>query len=164
MRATDHRGFDSFYNDNVRRVASAAQLVAGDRHAGEDAAQVAFTKALERWVSVRSMESPVGWVITVAVNEAKRSARRQSRWWGVRESIEQASPNTYLSEDTLDLWEKIQTLPLRQRQALILRYYEDLAQRDVAKTLGIAEGTAAASLNHARAGLKSKLETRSTPE
>ena len=58
----------------------------------------------------------------------------------------------------LDLWTALDALSFRQRKAIVLRYVEDLSQAEVAYELGIAPGTAAATLSQARGVLKAELQ------
>ena len=66
------------------------------------------------------------------------------------ESAEHAEPTGLVAE--------LRGLPERQRTAVFLHYYADLPYDEVARLLGVAEGTVAASLNAARRSLRRRLE------
>ena len=77
---TDIGDFDSWYRSEHKNVLAVVTMLCGQDFArAEDATNDAFVKALERWPSVREMESPGGWVTRVAVNKARRSFRLRSR-------------------------------------------------------------------------------------
>lgn len=152
MVMTNTDDFDLWYREQYKPVLAAVMMLCGSDHArAEDAVNDAFVKALERWLQVREMESPGGWVTRVALNNAKRSlrlrGRRIRRLHADEEAVEDRTINS-------DLWRAVHKLPQRQRQAVILRYVEDLSQEQVARELGIAPGTAAAALNQARKNLR----------
>ncbi|MFT7475368.1 MAG: RNA polymerase sigma factor (sigma-70 family) [Verrucomicrobiales bacterium] len=148
--------FSTWYGEHYRRVLSSVLLATGaDRARAEDAVNDAFVSAYEKWERVREFESATGWVTKVAINNAKRSFRVRHR--KVRKAHDRATDVSSDPEIDMDLWAAVKQLPTRQREALALRYVEDMSQAEVASQLGVAEGTAAASLNHARKNLKAQL-------
>ena len=133
-----------------------------DRSRAEDAVNDAFVTTYERWDRVGGLESPAAWVTKVAINNAKRNFRiRHRRIRQMQGLVPTASTDFEIDHD---LWNAVRQLPRRQREALALRYVEDMSQAQIAEHLGIAEGTAAASLNHARKNLKSHLSGECTDE
>ena len=69
---TDAADFDSWYQSEHKCVLAAMTMLCGQDFArAEDATNDAFVKALEQWPRVREMESPGGWVTSVALNKAK---------------------------------------------------------------------------------------------
>jgi DNA-directed RNA polymerase specialized sigma24 family protein len=75
--AARNEGFDEFFDAHYAPVVRSLGLAFGDRPAAEDAAQEAFARARRRWHSVRGMDRPVGWVYVVAMNVARRTAKRE---------------------------------------------------------------------------------------
>lgn len=150
------KDFDSWYQQEHKRVLAAVIMVTGDDRArAEDAVNDAFVKAFERWESVGQMASPGGWVTRVAMNNAKRSLRLRAR--RIRKLHAESLMGVEDSHSNIDLWHAVNALPARQRQALVLRYIDDYTQERVANELGIAPGTAAAALNQARRNLRSAI-------
>lgn len=155
VMATTILDFDDWYRSEYSRVLAAVLVVCGaDRSRAEDATADAFVKALERWSTVGHMDSPTGWVIRVATNNAHR---RLSRWRRGRELEETGVEFAEASGADVDVWRALAKLGPRQRAALVLRYADDLTQADVAKSLGVAPGTAAATLHQARKSMKTIL-------
>jgi len=60
-------------------------------------------------------------------------------------------------DEALDVLEAVRALPERQRETVVLRYFEDLSERDVAETLGCSVGTVKSQLSRARATLAGQL-------
>lgn len=155
--------FDSWYRNEYPRVFIAVSVVCAGNHArAEDATNDAFAKAFERWDSVSEMESPTAWVTKVAINRAKRGLRRRTRRIELL-NAERMHTSVTDPETGLDLWDSLSTLTPRQRRAIVLRYIEDLPQQQVADEMGVAVGTASATLSQARGHLRSELEAGDTP-
>ena len=150
--------FDRWYAETHSTVLVAVSLAClGDFEAAEDATNDAFVKALERWDSVSQMDSPIGWVTRVAINRARRNARRRTRRIELlsAQRLETAVLDRY---HDVDLWSSLRKLTARQREAIVLRYVADLSQAGVAAELGVATGTASATLSQARELLRTHLK------
>jgi RNA polymerase sigma-70 factor (ECF subfamily) len=148
--------FEEWYVSQHPRVLAALIVIARDVHLASEAADEAFTRAYERWPKVSVMESPGGWVQTVALNVLRRRMRLRvvdPRAWG---------PTTVDPPGTLtpEVWDAVRALPERQRIAVALRYVLDLSQADVAEAMNIAPGTASATLTAARRNLAAALDIR----
>ncbi len=103
------------------------------------------------------MSSPIGWTIQVALNKSRRRWKRSRRGHAL-ESLGAATTPEPFAEVDLDLIAAIERLPRRQRDALVLRYVEGLTQGEVARELGIAPGTAAATIHHAKRNLAKEMK------
>lgn len=102
------------------------------------------------------MDAPASWVTKVAINGAKKSFSLRQRH--VPLSNQDVSVKDAGLEINPGLWAAVDRLPLRQREAIVLRYVDDLTQPQVARCLDIATGTAAATLSQARSNLRAELE------
>ncbi len=148
--------FEAWYRGSAPRLAAALAVVAGDADVGREAAAEACTRALERWTRVGEMSSPEAWAYTVGVNLIRRRWRRAAM---KRRLASSPGPLTAAPMSlSPELWEAVRGLPLRQRQAIALRYVLDLTQEQVADAMGVAPGTAAATLNAARRQLRTALD------
>ena len=117
-----------------------AYLLTGDRQQGEDLAHEAFVRCVGRFAHIRAREAFDAYLRRAIVNLHTSGLRRRyvERAWlrteGRRAAETTASmPDVGASED---LWRALATLPARQRAALVLRYYEDLSERETATVLG----------------------------
>ncbi len=150
--------FDHWYRSEYSRVLAAVAVVCGrESTRSEDATNDAFVKAFERWDSVNLMDSPTAWVTKVAINSARRSFRRARHHSELVNSqrLDEVFTDAY---PDAELIAALRQLSYRQRRAVVLRYFDDLPQAEVAKELGIAAGTAAATLHQARNRLRSTLD------
>jgi RNA polymerase sigma-70 factor (ECF subfamily) len=151
----DPTGFDEWYRREHPKLAASLLVVAGDLDAATDAVDEAFARALDRWDSVSNMDSPVGWTYRVALNVLRRRMRRAQLERRVVRDIGRVPP---LELPDADVWDAVSRLPRRQRTAVVLRYVADLPEADIAKAMGIARGTVAATLSAARQRLLADLE------
>ncbi|MGW0884104.1 SigE family RNA polymerase sigma factor [Streptomyces sp. NPDC002671] len=119
-------------------------LTGGDRHRAEDLLQESLVKLWFVWPKVAD-EAPEAYVRKVLARAAARSARR--RWWGERPVAELPEVATAgdLSATVAErsrLEAALAQLSPQQRAAVVLRYYQDLPDRQVAEALGCPVGTA----------------------
>src|SRR5438034_1000343 len=89
--------FEELYDEEAQSVFGAVYLLCRDRALAEDATQEAFARALERWGRLRSAPWAAGWVMTTALNVARRALRR-------RPAPEAATTDETPVEVALDLW------------------------------------------------------------
>jgi RNA polymerase sigma-70 factor (ECF subfamily) len=142
---------------------AALSLVTGSRPAAEDAVQEALARAWERTERGDHIESLKAWVTTVALNLVRSGFRRLRAELKARARLAGASPIASV-EDLVDVRRALATLPRRQREATVLRYYLDLSVLEVAQALRINEGTAKTTLHRARQALARALGERADEE
>ena len=140
-------GFDGFVAARWSALFHLARLlVGGDRHRAEDLLQEALVKLWFVWPRIAE-EAPEAYVRKVLARAAARSARR--RWWGERPVEHEMLPDLAEAGDVSAavaersrLEAALAQLPPRQRAAVVLRYYQDLPEKQVAEVLGCPVGTA----------------------
>jgi RNA polymerase sigma-70 factor (ECF subfamily) len=142
--------FRELYEREFTAVYRAAFALSGDRDLAEDAAQEAFARALARWRRLGRERWAGGWVMTTALNFARRQMRR-------RPLVVRQRPADADAEALMDLRRAIETLPAGQQTAVILHYLMGLPLREVAGSMGCKEGTVKAHLARARATLERRL-------
>jgi RNA polymerase sigma factor (sigma-70 family) len=107
------------------------------------------------------MDAPEAWVHRVGINVLRRRHRRRILEVGLRrQRPEPALPPQIATE----VWDALASLPLRQRQALALRYLLGMTQAEVAEAMGVVPGTAAATLHAARQDLAGRLRIDDTDD
>ncbi|MFJ4470022.1 SigE family RNA polymerase sigma factor [Streptomyces sp. NPDC089424] len=119
-------------------------LVGGDRHRAEDLVQDSLVKLWFVWPRIAE-EAPEAYVRKVMVRAAARSGRRL--WWGERpvDRLPDVAGADDVSADVAErsrLEAALARLTPRQRVAVVLRYYQDLPEQQVAEALGCPVGTA----------------------
>lgn len=155
--------FEVWYEAERPRLVRALWAVVGDRDLAVDAADEAFSRALARWDRVAAMDSPSGWVRTVALNVVRRAARRRSLERGLLRRANRPEPDESIVRD-LELWRAVAALPERQREVVAMRYMADCSEAEIAVLLGITEGAVSASLVKARRHLAEGLQTHAEAE
>jgi RNA polymerase sigma-70 factor (sigma-E family) len=140
-----------------------AYLLTGDQHTAEDLVQTALAKLYLSWDKVQDRGLVDGYVRRILVNENNSLWRRA---WKKREVTTDTVPDHRSVVDTPDdgrsaaLWEFVQTLPRKQRAVVVLRYYEDLSEAEVADILGISVGTVKSQSSRALAALRARVHTQ----
>lgn len=143
----------------ARCYREAARLL--PRPDAEEAVQEALTRAWLRRDACRSPDSPLPWLLEITRNEARRQLGRSSRN-ATLELLESAIAH-YRREDEeatvrITVEQALCSLGEGDRRVLSLRYAEDLTQVEVARRLGVPEGTAKVRLHRARRRLRRLLE------
>lgn len=105
---------------------------------------------------LRDEKSPKGWLIKITVNCAYEHHRRGARVT----YTDDLEPLAGGAEDRHDftLWDAVCRLPEDYRVATVLYYYEDMTTAEIAKALGVREGTVRSRLARARKRLRTLLE------
>jgi RNA polymerase sigma-70 factor, ECF subfamily len=159
----DEVAIREFLHTGYPRLVAAVALVSGSRPAAEDAVQEALLRAWARSEKGQEIESMEAWVTTVALNLARSALRRlraERRTARLDPAVVGEAPNA----DRIDVDRALSTLPRRQREVAVLRYYLQLDTRDVASVLGLSEGTVKSTLSRARAALAVALRIDETEE
>jgi RNA polymerase sigma factor (sigma-70 family) len=153
---------ESLFRQHYAALVRSLAVASGDREAAADAVQEAFIQLCLHWKTVGEYDNPAAWVRHVAINRLsnhRRSLRRRAAAL-LRLHGEDPAPGAK-SHFHMDLQIAMASLPLRQRVAVALYYVEDLPVAEVARSMGISEGSVNTHLHRARAALRPTLEARS---
>jgi RNA polymerase sigma-70 factor, ECF subfamily len=153
----DTQGFEEFYTATVGRLIGVLFPVTGDLHEAEEIVQEAFARASTRWARLRDYDSPEAWVRRVAMNLAADRGRRLQRQ---ARALLRAGPPAAVppaSVEALALADALRTLPVHQRQAIVLHHLVDLPVGEVAAILGTRTGTVKSWLARGRRALAAQL-------
>lgn len=137
-----------------------AFLLTGDRHRAEDAVADAFVNVY-RQLRRTEIAQPRAYVRRAVVNEVNSRFRRlalERRHAAARSGDErgQLQPADAMADHD-EMFVALRGLPQRQRTVVVLRYYEDLAEKDIAAAMGVSVGTVKSTLHRALANLRSRL-------
>lgn len=150
--------FEDFYMSRYAQTVRLAALLVGNFEAGEDIAEDAFARLIERW---RSIEDPSAYLHKVVVNLARSHGRRAVV---VRRHPPEPAVHAAGADEVADLGAARQPvraalarLPRRQREAVVLRYYRGLSDAEVATAMGLSPGTVKSHLHRAMATLSEAL-------
>ena len=156
--------FDAHYASLCRL----ATLLLGDAAQAEEAVQDAFLRTFVGWRRLRHPERAGAYVRAAVVNQCRSRGRRRAAeqrgnrtvWAGSEDNDTAALER---SGEAMAVLEAVRALPRRQREAVVLRYYADLSEADVAEALGCSVGTVKSQLSKARAALSARLTERGGP-
>ena len=119
-----------------------AYLLCGDRGLAEDLVQDTYLAIYRRFGTELTTAAPVAYARRSLVNTFVSQARRRSSGEApLGELPETPAERASCTEEQDAMWRAIATLPERQRAVLVLRYYLDLTDREIAALLDSAEGT-----------------------
>ena len=140
----DREDFDSFVRGRSRPLLQAAWLLTGDWQQAEDLLQTSLVKVYLSWGRIRKDGNADAYARRVLVTTYVTARRR--RWRAeVATGTLPDHPDVGDEFAAVDLrgavTDALQQLPRRQRAVVVLRYYCDLSERDVAEALGCSEGT-----------------------
>jgi len=149
----DTAAFDAFVRARLPALLRFAYALTGDPHTAADLVQDALERTGMRWGKVERQGDPEGYVRRAILNG------RVSRWRKHRrETLVDCVPERLTSYEVPgrdeQLWQLLATLPPRQRAVLVLRYYEDMSEVQIAATLGCSPGTVKSQSSKALAKLR----------
>jgi RNA polymerase sigma-70 factor (sigma-E family) len=152
----DRTIFDGLYRSHYPTIVRLAGLLAGDRDFGEEIAQDAFARLYE---VVGRIDDPPAYLRATVVNLARSRVRRLVvRRRHVLAPIADSPGHETAVASRLDLRAALGRLPDRQREAVVLRYYGDLTDVEVAAAMDISPGAVKSHLHRAVAALAARLE------
>lgn len=135
-----------------------ALVLTGDDEIAQDLVQEAFVRVMSQLRRSREEPTSFGAYLRRAILNTWRSRLRR-RQLERRHPVERDVPPISHDLDTRELmWQALMRLPLRQRTAVFLRYYEDLPVWQIAQELGCSEGAARSLLLHAMEKLRKDKE------
>jgi len=149
--------FDSFVRAYATDLLRSAVLLTGSRERGEDLLHDTLTQLFPRWQRVSSADAPLAYVRRALVNRFisdRRSPRsRDIPVWEVPDAPVTADIGGLVSDRQL-IWELMSTLPQRQRAAVVLRYFHDLPDEQIAEHLDCRVATVRSLISRAFATLR----------
>jgi RNA polymerase sigma-70 factor (sigma-E family) len=136
---TDIPAFERFVREHTPTLYRTAFLLTGNRYEAEELVQDTLTRLFPKWDRVMAADNPIAYVQRCVGNRAVSrrrapAARAESRWelperWDGSDVGETVAVSR-------TVWQLLGTLPTKQRAALVLRYFYDLPEADVAAALG----------------------------
>jgi RNA polymerase sigma-70 factor (sigma-E family) len=160
-------GFEEYVKARGDALRRFAYLLCGDRHLGEDLVQEVLVKAYRRWSRIEA-DQPDAYLRTALVRSHVTWLRRRSSSERPGAVAEDRPANGDLAAEQAaraDLWERLRQLTRAQRAVLVLRYYEDLDDRQIAGVLRCSPATvrvhAARGLSRLRASLSTASSSKS---
>ena len=168
LRAIDVRGvsptqeapltLEDLYRTHRMRLIRLALLLVDEPATAEDVVQEAFTGLHRNWSNLRDAAAAVGYLRTAVVNGSRSVLRRRKT---AREYTPPHAVNARSAESLAMLTAEHQSvvralshLPPRQREVLVLRYYGNLTEAEIAEAAGISKGTVKSTASRALEALQ----------
>jgi len=156
------RAVTELYTLHYRSLVRLASLLLRDVSVAEEVVQDAFIEMHKGWRRLRDSEKALSYLKQAVVNRSRSVLRHRVV---VERNAPKPAPDMPSAEHgALALLERsaviaaLQQLPVRQREALVLRYYADMSEAQIAATMGISRGAVKSHTSRAMTALRSVLE------
>jgi RNA polymerase sigma-70 factor (ECF subfamily) len=147
--------FETWYSREHPKLIASLVLTTGSSDLASESVDEAFARALEQWDRVKAMRSPLGWTFKVALNHARRTARRRAV---ERQLLFRKVKTPDVPGPAGEIWHIVADLPPRQRQVVVLRHIGDLSEGEIGEVLGVSRSTVSSTLGDAHRRLSKLLE------
>ena len=157
--------FTELYTLHYRRLVRAAWMLVRDLPTAEEVVQDAFVSMNDAWQRLRDAENALAYMRQVVVNRSRSVLRHQMV---VEKHLEAAPPDmpsaeygALISLQRDAVVAALRRLTARQREAIVLRYYADLSEAEIADAMGISRGAVKSHTARGMAALRTALERHS---
>lgn len=170
MQQGDMQAFDELYARYKNDAYRVACLITGSRADGEDLTQEAFVTCVQSIGSLRDGSKFRPWLIRTLTRAAWKYCRKSRRETPVAEFFETGEGESALSavlrtDEQRRLYQAMYALDEKRRTVLVLYYFDNRPVKEIARTLGVTEGTVKSRLFSARRHLRQALtEKEGKPE
>jgi RNA polymerase sigma-70 factor (sigma-E family) len=152
-------GFEEFVRAHATELLRSATLLATGRDRGEELLQDTLTHLYPRWDRVAKADVPIAYVRRAMVNRLISTGRsprnRELAMEHLPERQHAPDPATNVV-DRQAIWQMLATLPERQRAAVVLRYFDDLPDDQIAEIIGCREVTVRSLVSRALAEMRQR--------
>ena len=150
------------FHHHYRRLVGLAGLMVDDRESAEEVVQDAFESLYRSWGRLRDPQTAVAYLNRSVVNGSRSRLRRRmtERAYDIPDAGTSPSAETLgLTHHVRDeLVDAVRALPRRQREVMVLRYYLDLSEDQIAEWLGISNGSVKRHASRATESLQKRME------
>ena len=152
--------FDRFVAERLDRLLRYATALTCDPHLAQDVVQEVLLRAQQRWDRIADMHAPDLYVRRMITNEylswrRRRAARTVASTNATLDELGPPTADPATSHAERDaMRHRIARLPRKQRAAIVLRYFEDRTDAEIADVLGCTAGTVRSHVSRALASLR----------
>ena len=160
-QATDAPVFEEYAAQVWPWLYRTSYLLAGSHTDAEDLAQQTLLQAYRSWAKVAVADEPRAYLRRMLTNLYVSQRRPRARRL---ELLSQAPPEPRTTtpqpgpEDRMTLWPHVASLPARQRAVVVLRYYEQLSEAEIADVLGCSTGNVKSTAHRALRALRAAID------
>jgi RNA polymerase sigma-70 factor (sigma-E family) len=152
----------ALFHSHSRSLVRLAALLVDDPETAEDVVQEAYISLYRHWPRVRDPGAALGYLRTATLNLSRTRIRRRIRerlfTMDEPQPVAPADTGALGRDATETVMRALAQLPRRQREVVVLRYYEDLSEAQIATALGITPGSVKQHASRALAALSRRLE------
>jgi RNA polymerase sigma-70 factor (sigma-E family) len=162
-RESADEGVERLFRSHRLAMVRLAALLVDDRETAEDVAQDAFAALHRRWKSLAAEDAAVAYLRSCVVNGARsvlrrrRTVRRNPQPDQSGSTVEGSDSAALLADEHRAVIAAIRELPERQREVIMLRYWSQLTEAEVAQTLGISVGSVKSNASRGRDSIAARL-------
>ncbi len=156
------RAVTELYSEHYRALVRLAAMLVRDTQTAEEVVQDAFVAMHDGWQRLRDTEKALAYLRQAVVNRSRSVLRHRTV---VDKNLQNAPPDMPSAEHgAMVLLERdavvaaLRDLPDRQREAIVLRYYADLSEAEIAATMGISRGAVKSHTSRGMSALRTALE------
>ena len=163
VRVPARAGVTELFHLHYRRLVGLAALLVDDRETAEDVVQEAFEGLYRRWRRLRDPHAATAYLNRSVVNGSRSRLRRRATERAHPLPDVGQTPSAEATGVTHDvehaLAGAVLQLPRRQREVIVLRYYLDLSEEQIAEWLGVSPGSVKQHAHRATATLHARMES-----
>ena len=152
---------ESMFNEHGRGLVRMVRLFVDDRNAAEDLVQEGFIRLARSAHRIDDRAKAAAYLRSIVLNLARDHNRRGlvslRHRLPLQDSVASAEDEVVLSESHQQVVDALRDLPVRQRDCMILRYYDELSVDEVAETLGISRNSVKTHLTRGMRALEASL-------
>jgi RNA polymerase sigma-70 factor (sigma-E family) len=152
------RAFEQFAADSGAELLRIATLLAPDPHTAEDVYQETLQRLAARWSRVDNPKAFCRRVMHNIVVDHTRARARRPQELRLIETVDRSDPRSADPHHSVEVWPSLRaaldSLTVQQRTVLVLRYFDDRSEAEVAGLLGISVGTVKSTASRAIAHLR----------
>jgi RNA polymerase sigma-70 factor (sigma-E family) len=150
------------YRAHYRSLVRLAALLLDDRESSEEVVQDAYVRVHAAWWRLRDPDKALAYLRQAVVNGSRSRMRHRLV---ARKHAPKPMPDAPSAEygamaevDRSAVIAGLRALPPRQREAVVLRYYGDLSEAEIARVMGVSAGTVKSSVSRGLAALSTHLK------
>jgi RNA polymerase sigma-70 factor (sigma-E family) len=157
-------GVAVLYQQHALGLVKLAKVMLGDQAQAEDIVQDAFLNLQRKWASLHDHDRALGYLRASVVNGCRGAHRsrlslgRALLFFHKPDDIISAEDSALIGEANREVIAAVHSLPIRQREAVLLRHYVGLSEAETAAAMGVAPGTVKSATSRGLASLSKKLK------